>query len=106
MALLIVEWDDVWRVDVFSASMQRLHQGFRFHGWTRSTSLSRWSPDQYWLVTRPRRLMIDVRGQPIHCPFNSRTEPDLLHVTWIIPADREQRTILVGRDESSLRFFH
>ena len=94
LALFIVEWNDVWRVDIFSNSLSRLHTGFRFSSWTRSAWLSQWSPLECCWAVSSRGVKIDQRGQPLDSLDDGRGE----NVTWT-------KTIIAKRDERTLTFF-
>ena len=97
LGLFIVEWNGVWRVDIFSSSsLERLHTGFRFSSWTRSCWSSQWSTeDQCWSVPF-QRLNIDQRGQPKNTSLVDEEESFNLVA---------MKKIVVTRDERSLNFF-
>ena len=102
LGLLIVEWNGTWRVDIFSSSVQKLHTGFRFSGWTRDVWLSDWSPYQCWFVGNRCRLMIDSKGQPKNISVNT-VDCDMKNITWMKQID--QIKLVVIREERLLIFF-
>lgn len=99
LGLFIVEWNDIWRVDIFSSSsLERLHTGFRFSSWTRSCWSSQWSTeDQCWSVPF-QRLNIDQRGQPKKNSLSEQEEDECFNLVAM-------KKIIVTRDERSLNFF-
>ncbi|CAF3394897.1 unnamed protein product [Rotaria socialis] len=103
LGLLIVEWNGIWRVDIFSSSLHKLHTGFRFNGWTRDTWLSEWSPHKCWFVGSTHHLMINSKGQPINIEKN-RFDFDINNITWMINKNNHQIKMIVTRGEKFLTF--
>ncbi|CAF1519642.1 unnamed protein product [Rotaria sp. Silwood1] len=103
LALLIVEWNSIWRVDIFSSSLHKLHTGFRFNGWTRDTWLSEWSPYKCWFVGSTHRLMIDSKGQPINISTN-QLDFDINNITWMINTNNNQIKMTVIQGQKLLTF--
>ncbi|CAF3254529.1 unnamed protein product [Rotaria sp. Silwood2] len=104
LGLLIVEWNGIWRVDIFSSSLHKLHTGFRFNGWTRDTWLSEWSSQQCWFVGNIHRLMIDSKGQPINISTN-QLDFDINNITLMINKNNDQIKLTVIRGQKLLTFF-
>ncbi|CAF3227712.1 unnamed protein product [Rotaria socialis] len=103
LALLIVEWNGIWRVDIFSPSLQKLHTGFRFNGWTRDTWLSEWSSHKCWFVGSIHRLMINTKGQSINIKTD-QLDSDISNITWIININNDQVKMIVTRGQKMLTF--
>ncbi|UJR24046.1 hypothetical protein I4U23_027011 [Adineta vaga] len=102
LGLLIVEWNGVWRIDIFSSSLHKLHTGFRFNGWTRDVWLSEWSPYQSWFVGSTYRLMIDSKGQPINIPTHELNS-NVKNISWMTNFNHIK--LIVTREEKVLTFF-
>ncbi|CAF1180818.1 unnamed protein product [Rotaria magnacalcarata] len=103
LGLLIVEWNGIWRVDIFSSSLHKLHTGFRFNGWTRDTWLSEWSPHKCWFVGSIHHIMINSKGQPINIEKN-QSDFDINNITWMINRNNDQIKMIVTRGEKVLTF--
>ncbi len=105
LGLLIVEWNGIWRVDIFSSSLHKLHTGFRFTGWTRTAWLSEWSPHAGWFVGSTYRLIIDSKGQPINIATNE-FDSDINNITWMTNINDEKKIkMIVTRGQKLLTFF-
>ena len=104
LGLLIVEWNGIWRVDIFSSSLHKLHTGFRFTGWTRDIWLSEWSPHKCWFVGNTHRLMINSKGQPINIVIN-QLDSDINNITWMINTHDDKIKMIVTRGQKLLTFF-
>ncbi|CAF1430431.1 unnamed protein product [Adineta steineri] len=103
--LLIAEWNGVWRVDIFSSSLHKLHTGFRFNGWTRDVWLSEWSPYKSWFVGSTYRLMIDSKGQPINISTNE-FDSDIINMIWMTNInDNNKIKMIVTKGQKLLTFF-
>lgn len=95
IGLLIVEWNGIWRVDIFSSTLHKLHRGFRFTNWTIQTRLSDWSIHQLWFVGNTHQVMIDSKGQPRNI-LSQEKDSNVLNITWA-NSDRivtQSRTLL------------
>ncbi|CAM4966699.1 unnamed protein product [Rotaria socialis] len=103
LGLLIVEWNGIWRVDIFSSSLHKLHTGFRFNGWTRDTWLSEWSPHKCWFVGSIHHLIINSKGQPINIEKN-QFDFDINNITWMLNRNNHQIKMIVTRGEKFLTF--
>lgn len=99
-----MEWNGVWRVDVFSSSLHKLHTGFRFNGWTRDTCLSEWSPHHCWFVGGTHQLMIDSKGQPVNIATN-QADANIINITWMSVGDDDKVKTIVTRGEIILTFY-
>ncbi|CAF0893065.1 unnamed protein product [Rotaria sordida] len=104
LGLLIVEWNGIWRVDIFSSSLHKLHTGFRFNGWTRNTWLSEWSPYKCWFIGSTHRLMIDSKGQPINISID-QFDSDINNISWMINTNNNQIRMTITRGQKLLTFF-
>ena len=98
IGLLIVEWNGIWRVDIFSSTLHKLHRGFRFTNWTIETRLSDWSFHQTWFVGNSHQVMIDSKGQPRNIHSHEK-DSNILNVTWA-NSDR-----IVTQSKTLLTFF-
>lgn len=99
---MIVEWNGIWRVDIFSSSLHKLHQGFRFTGWTIHTRLNDWSPYQCWFIGHVHQVMIDSKGQPRNISPEDINR-DVINITWI-PSEKSNK-LIVTQGKTLLTFF-
>ena len=103
LAMLIVEWNGVWRIDIYSLALQKLRQGFRFTNWTPDTWMSECSPDNLWHIGGKRHFIINANGQPIH----SRAEhlhSHINNITWLSNNQQKNIKMIVTRANQLLTF--
>ena len=100
---MIVEWNGIWRVDIFSSSLHKLHQGFRFTGWTIDTRLNEWSPCQCWFVGHVHQMIIDSKGQPMNIQSNEINR-EIINITCIHSEINNQMKMIVIQGKTFVTF--
>lgn len=85
-------------MDIFSSTLHKLHQGFRFSNWTIETRLSDWSPYQSWFVGSTHQVMIDSQGQPRNILSHER-DSTIWNIVWM------NSNRLVTQTKNILTFF-
>lgn len=104
--MLIVEFNQIWRVDIYSSRFQRLNEGFRFSHWDRQMSLSSHLFDRlscFFTVDHQNDLFIDLFGQPTRRDQSFDYQSIQTRSIHLI---NENKTLLLIRNENSLKLFH